>query len=123
MCLLKQRVDRMSNETQYVDARHRYHRENTAGSLIFFESLFVALMIGFRFHSWKVGLLVFIGLFIFCWIPPIAIGLSIVFSLFWAMIGVVIGMGFLQSVLFAVIFAIIAFVISMVLHLEYCRII
>lgn len=62
MRLLKKRgIVSMSNETQYVDARHRYHRENTAGSLMFFESLFVALMIGFRFHSWKVGLLVYLS--------------------------------------------------------------
>ena len=111
------------SDTQYADGRRRYERENMASTLLFVESIFVALFVVFHYDSWKVGLLAFIGVAFLSWLRPIAIIMSIIYSLFWALIGVVIGMGFINSILFAAIFAIIAFLFSIVLHLEYYRII
>lgn len=109
--------------TDYIDAHRRNERENTASGLILIEIVIVSLLAYFRFDSWEVGLLVFVALLILSRFRPVAIILSVVFSLFWALIGVVIGIGFFSHALLAVVFSVFAFVFSIILHLEFYRVI
>jgi hypothetical protein len=94
----------------------RYELEESSSFFLLIETFICSVMIGVYFKSWAYFGLSLLFFFAASVIRPLALTVSIVFSLFWAMIGVVIGMAFLESIIVAVLFSVITFVIALGLH-------
>jgi hypothetical protein len=94
----------------------RYELEESSSLFLLVETFICSVMVGVYFESWAHFGLSLLFFFAASVIRPLALIVSIVFSLFWAMIGVVIGMAFLESIIVAILLAIITFVIALGLH-------
>lgn len=99
-----------------ADGIRRYRAENTATTIMFWESFLLAAFIGFRYNSIVYFILAMIGIHFLSGFRVLAIILSIGFSLGWAVVGLVIGIGFFSSTLLGIALCIAFFFFAIRVH-------